>query len=292
MLSLALAALLTASPAELVVPVELAVTPFDWQPWEAQVTNVCGPGKTCSVRLLTVTGQQGANGVGITLGNASNNLAGICIANSAATVRAYLFQRTSTQLNVYGCSARDCSSCGTNVWSWDSSGGTNISFLTLIGSVGLASGATGTGTAFGSFPACGASNAGRLLYDSTSSLWRWCHPGSTSWVELEGYSAPTISAGFGTSPSITGGTAGARAFTVTVGTGGTATNGTVDMNQQATNGWNCTCTNFTSNATLVCVQCTDSTAAAGPIQFCSRNYAGTTTAFNAGDQLKMQCKRF
>lgn len=288
--TLLLALALATSPTELVVPVELAVTPFDWMPWEGQVTNVCGPGKTCSVRVLKTTGSDGANSVALQLGTGGTAV-GICMANNSSPA-AFLLQRSGSGLNVYGCSTATCTSCGTNVWSWENSTSSNFSYFTLVGTVGLASGTSGTGTAFGSFPACGASNAGRLLYDSTSSLWRWCHSGSTSWVELEGYSAPTISAGFGTSPSITGGTAGARAFSVTVGTGGVATNGTVNMNQQATNGWNCTCTNFTSNATLVCVQCSDSTAAAGPIQFCSRNYAGATTAFNAGDQLKMQCKRF
>lgn len=50
--------------------------------------------------------------------------------------------------------------------------------------------------------------------------------------------APTISSGFGTSPSIVASN-GTAAFTVDVGTGGTATNGVIAM-PVATTGWLCT----------------------------------------------------
>jgi hypothetical protein len=57
--------------------------------------------------------------------------------------------------------------------------------------------------------------------------------------------APTISSGFGTSPSIAAnnGTAG---FRVNVGTGGVATSGVIGMPTAAT-GWNCQVTDMTNN---------------------------------------------
>lgn len=53
---------------------------------------------------------------------------------------------------------------------------------------------------------------------------------------------PTISSGFGTSPSVTAGTA--AAFRVDVGTGGTANQGIVEL-PTAANGWNCDVENLT-----------------------------------------------
>lgn len=54
--------------------------------------------------------------------------------------------------------------------------------------------------------------------------------------------APTVSSGFGTSPSIAG---SATSFRVNVGTGGTATAGVLAMPTAAT-GWNCAVTNLTA----------------------------------------------
>lgn len=58
--------------------------------------------------------------------------------------------------------------------------------------------------------------------------------------------APTISSGFGTSPSVTVNN-GTAAFVVNVGTGGTASSGVIGL-PTAANGWNCWVTNITSNA--------------------------------------------
>jgi len=53
--------------------------------------------------------------------------------------------------------------------------------------------------------------------------------------------------GFGTSPSVTSG-GNACTFRVNVGTGGVATTGTITFPTAAPNGWNCTITDFTTNA--------------------------------------------
>ena len=58
---------------------------------------------------------------------------------------------------------------------------------------------------------------------------------------------PSISSGFGTSPSVTAGGAG-FAFRVNVGTGGTASGGVIAMNQTAPNGWNAYVENITGTA--------------------------------------------
>jgi hypothetical protein len=63
--------------------------------------------------------------------------------------------------------------------------------------------------------------------------------------------APTISSGFGTSPSVASSSYDPRTqaatMRVNVGTGGTATNGVIGLPQQA-NGWNCHASNITASA--------------------------------------------
>jgi hypothetical protein len=57
---------------------------------------------------------------------------------------------------------------------------------------------------------------------------------------------PTISSGFGSSPSVPSGN-GATTFRVNVGTGGVATSGVVAMGVTAATGWNCQVVDFTTN---------------------------------------------
>jgi hypothetical protein len=64
-------------------------------------------------------------------------------------------------------------------------------------------------------------------------------------------SAPTISSGFGTSPSIVASN-GTAAFEINVGTGGTATSGVIGL-PAAANGWSVECTDVTTNSTTVFV---------------------------------------
>lgn len=64
-------------------------------------------------------------------------------------------------------------------------------------------------------------------------------------VILVSATAPTISSGFGTSPSIVANN-GTAAFTVNVGTGGVATSGVIGL-PTATTGWNCFVIDRTNN---------------------------------------------
>lgn len=80
--------------------------------------------------------------------------------------------------------------------------------------------------------------------------------------------APTISSGFGTSPSISANN-GTAAFRVNVGTGGTATSGVIGM-PTATTGWNCNVDNFT--------------AAGAHVAYNTRQTASTTTSVTVENQ--------
>lgn len=92
--------------------------------------------------------------------------------------------------------------------------------------------------------------------------------------------APTISSGFGTSPSIvSGGTA--TSFRVNVGTGGTATSGVVGM-PAASNGWNC----FVTDQTTANVNTRQSASTTTSVTF------GTTAAWTASDILIATCAAF
>lgn len=57
---------------------------------------------------------------------------------------------------------------------------------------------------------------------------------------------PSISSGFGTSPSVTSSN-GSATFRVNVGTGGVATSGVIAMNTSAGTGWNCQVVDITNN---------------------------------------------
>jgi len=98
--------------------------------------------------------------------------------------------------------------------------------------------------------------------------------------------APTISSGFGTSPSIATNN-GTAAFTVNVGTGGTATSGVIGL-PTATNGWNCFCTDITTNSSTVfaCKQTASSTSSATIGNF---NTSAAAAAWVASDILSVSC---
>jgi hypothetical protein len=97
--------------------------------------------------------------------------------------------------------------------------------------------------------------------------------------------APTISAGFGTSPSVTANN-GTAAFRINVGTGGTATSGTIGLPTAAT-GWNCFATDFTTPATGHAIKQTGGTATTAILS--NYNNAGTLTAWTASDILVVSC---
>lgn len=100
--------------------------------------------------------------------------------------------------------------------------------------------------------------------------------------------APTISSGFGTSPSVTAG--GATAFRINVGTGGTANSGVIGL-PAATNGWNCDCTDITTKSATVflCKQTAGSTTSATVGNY---DAAGAAAAWAASDILAVKCRAF
>jgi hypothetical protein len=80
----------------------------------------------------------------------------------------------------------------------------------------------------------------------------------TGGVNLINFTAPTISSGFGTSPSILSSN-GTASFRVNVGTGGTATSGVIGL-PAASNGWNCFATDMTTNVVTRMTASTTTTA--------------------------------
>jgi hypothetical protein len=91
---------------------------------------------------------------------------------------------------------------------------------------------------------------------------------------------PTINSGFGSAPSVPLGTSNA-AFTVNVGTGGSASSGVIGFTHNAPNGWAVDATNLTSSASLEVVA-----TPSGTNMVTLTSYSRTTgvlTPFNAGD---------
>jgi hypothetical protein len=80
---------------------------------------------------------------------------------------------------------------------------------------------------------------------------------------------PTISSGFGTSPSVVAGSQGPQSFTINVGTGGVATTGVIGM-PAARHGW-------TLNS------CTDITTQSTTVFYCKQTGVGTTTTLPIGN---------
>ena len=101
---------------------------------------------------------------------------------------------------------------------------------------------------------------GQALYDSIA--WRATGKLVTS------STAPTIASGFGSTPSIAASN-GTSAFTVNVGTGGSASSGVLTL-PTASTGWNCVVN--------------DLTAAAGHVAYNTRQTASTTTSVTVENQ--------
>lgn len=100
--------------------------------------------------------------------------------------------------------------------------------------------------------------------------------------------APSISSGFGTSPSVSAGVTTA-AFRVNVGTGGVATSGVIALNATATTGWNCFCEDITTNSTTVfmCKMTASTTTTATIGNFSAAT--GLAAAWTASDILAVSC---
>lgn len=107
-------------------------------------------------------------------------------------------------------------------------------------------------------------------------------PAYTATSLLISATAPTIASGFGSSPSIPSSN-GTAAFTINVGTGGTATGGVLTM-PAATTGWIVTCVDITNAAGAVTVQTAGTTTSVT-----LANYSRTTgllTAWAASDIIR------
>lgn len=101
---------------------------------------------------------------------------------------------------------------------------------------------------------------------------------------------PTVSAGFGTSPSVGSGGAGTCGFTITVGSGGTANTGTISFSTTATTGWICDCTDITTPGGNDTKQTGGSTTTATMGNFATST--GSATAWTAGDVLRCRCSAY
>lgn len=96
--------------------------------------------------------------------------------------------------------------------------------------------------------ASGAMTTAITLDPSQNAIFAGALYGATSHL-LSSPTAPTISSGFGTSPSITVNN-GTASFRVNVGTGGSAATGVVGL-PAATTGWNCFATDITTTSAAV-----------------------------------------
>lgn len=105
--------------------------------------------------------------------------------------------------------------------------------------------------------------------------------------------APTISSGFGTSPTVPNPN-GTAAFTVNVGTGGTATAGVIALSPAASNGWHCSVHNLTGQTNNVADQRTvqsgtSTTTATVENQTVS---TGLSAVWTASDILSLSCHAY
>lgn len=96
--------------------------------------------------------------------------------------------------------------------------------------------------------------------------------------------APTISSGFGTSPSVTANN-GTAAFRINVGTGATASSGVIGL-PTATTGWNCWVQDFTTPATTFTKVSASTTTT---VTVTNYNTTGVATAWAASDILQVSC---
>jgi hypothetical protein len=97
--------------------------------------------------------------------------------------------------------------------------------------------------------------------------------------------APTISSGFGTSPSVTT-TAGSALFTVNVGTGGAASSGVIGL-PTAANGWGCTVNMEGVIPTTLTKQSANSTTTVTVTNYTVAT--GATAAWTASTILTIKC---
>jgi hypothetical protein len=103
---------------------------------------------------------------------------------------------------------------------------------------------------------------------------------------LIGVTAPTISSGFGTSPSVPSNN-GPGAFLVNVGTGGSASSGVIGLPSSAV-GWNCFCADVSSSSSTI-YMCRQTASSSNTATIANFNTAGANAAWAASDILKVSC---
>lgn len=155
------------------------------------------------------------------------------------------------------------------------------------GAVILDTGALVAGTA--ATMALGATNAGTITLGRSGQSVNVVSSIQVNAVLAFSPTAPTISSGFGTSPSVSSNN-GTVAFRINVGTGGAATSGVIGL-PTATTGWNCFCNDITTTSATVflCKQTASETNSATIGNF---NTSAAAAAWTASDILSVNCVAF
>jgi hypothetical protein len=99
--------------------------------------------------------------------------------------------------------------------------------------------------------------------------------------------APTISSGFGASATITTSN-GPASFTINVGTGGTASTGTINL-PTAANGWNCFANDITNPTVGGGISTKQTGSTVNTATFTGFNATPAATAWTASDILQVSC---
>jgi hypothetical protein len=106
--------------------------------------------------------------------------------------------------------------------------------------------------------------------------------------KLISVTAPTISSGFGTSPSVTANN-GTAAFTVNVGTGGTSSSGVISL-PVASVGWNCMVNNNSASAAHRADNTVQTASTTNSVTIESQTKStGAAVAWTASDALRLNC---
>ncbi len=98
--------------------------------------------------------------------------------------------------------------------------------------------------------------------------------------------APTISEGFGLGSSITASN-GPSSFTITIGTGGTAGSGIVNLEPVA-DAWNCWCNDMTTTTATV-FMCKQTSTSSSRVSLGNFSNQGTPAPWRVGDTLSVSC---
>lgn len=182
----------------------------------------------------------------------------------------------------------------------NTAGGT-LGVTSIVSGTNLFSGWYDNGTTFiggwynnGRFAIGNNASPSAALSIGTSNQFTVSSTGVISWSGnvIDSPTAPTIASGFGTSPSIAANN-GTAAFTVNVGTGGTASAGVITM-PTATTGWICNVENRTGVAANRADQRTIQTATSTTSVTVQNQTVSTggALAWTASDVLTLQCRAY